>query len=270
MVPRPTPKITERMSRITYKIAVMSGKGGVGKSTVSVNIAQALAETGAKVGILDVDIHGPNVPTMMGVEGERFVTREQDDGETTIIEPIVADAEIRLASVGLIGYDRDSALIWRGPMKLGLIKQFLEDVEWGDLDYLIIDTPPGTGDEVMTVCQYIPELSGAVVVTTPQAVSVLDARKSVDFAKKAGVPVLGMVENMSDPVDGPKLFGSGGGRTAASELNIPFLGAIPMDGEVVPAGDAGVPVVRRNPDGAAALAIHSLTNSMRLELAKRS
>lgn len=260
------------MSRITYKIAVMSGKGGVGKSTVSVNIAEALAQSGARVGILDVDIHGPNVPTMMGVEDARFVTREESDGEdtVTVIEPIIAESGIRLASVGLIGYDRDSALIWRGPMKLGLIKQFLEDVEWGELDYLIIDTPPGTGDEVMTVCQYIPELSGSVIVTTPQAVSVLDARKSVDFARKAGVPVLGMVENMSDPADGPKLFGSGGGRTAASELEIAFLGTIPMDSDVVPAGDAGVPVVRRNPEGPAALAMHSLTNSMRLEIARRS
>jgi Mrp family chromosome partitioning ATPase len=236
------------MKSIRHKIAVLSGKGGVGKSTVSTNLAYGLALRDYRVGILDVDIHGPNIGKMLGIEERRFSGSEDE------IEAVEVLPNLKAASVGFVGYDPRAALIWRGPMKLGIIKQFLEDVVWGELDYMVIDTPPGTGDEPLTICQYLPELAGAVVVSTPQDVALLDAQKSVDFAAKMKIPVLGIIENMRDPENGPKLFGSGGGERAAEKLGVPFLGAIPLDPGVVESGDSGRPIVASEAPSSSAIA----------------
>lgn len=227
-------KLKANMERVQYKIAVMSGKGGVGKSTVSTNLAWALAMRDLSVGLLDADIHGPNLPTMLGISEQRFTGSDHE------IEPIEVLANLRVASVANIGYDRDAALIWRGPMKLGLIKQFLADVVWGDLDFLVIDTPPGTGDEALTIGQEIKSMTGIVIVTTPQDVALLDSRKSVDFANKLEIPVIGIIENMADG-ETLKVFGSGGGERAAEELGVPFLGRVALDPRIVTAGDGGRP-----------------------------
>lgn len=266
MVPGPSEKLKERMSRVRYKVAVMSGKGGVGKTTVSVNLGQALAESGARVGVLDVDIHGPNVPKMFGIDGQRFDNSGRAEDGSADISPIQVSPNLVVASVGLVGYGEHSALVWRGPMKLGIIKQFLEDVNWGDLDYLIIDTPPGTGDEVMSVCQFLPDLDGVVVVTTPQAVAIQDARRTVDFVEKMKVPLIGLVENMRDADGMPTMFGSGGGEQAASGLGVPFIGAIPLDSRVVQAGDSGNPPAAADPHDGAGAAMHVVANAVRIAM----
>jgi len=256
----PSEKLKERMSGVRHTIAVMSGKGGVGKSTVAVNLAATLAEQGHRVGLLDADIHGPNIAKMLGIEERRFTGSEE------AIEPVDISPNLHVASVALVGYDRDTALIWRGPMKLSIIKQFLEDVVWGELDYLIIDTPPGTGDESMTVCQFLPDLGGVMIVSTPQEVAILDSRKSVDFARKMNVPVLGIVENMSDPENGPRLFGQGGGRRAAEELDVPFLGSLPLDASAVESGDTGTPLVTSHPDSELARSLAHLAERTAAQL----
>ncbi len=229
-------RVRENMDRIAYKVAVVSGKGGVGKTTVSVNLAYALALRDLRVGIMDVDVHGPNMPKMLGIESERFT------GDDTDIDPVEIMPNLKAASVGNIGYDPDAALIWRGPMKIGLIKQFLGDVQWGDLDYLVIDTPPGTGDEVLSIGQDVHGMSGVVIVTTPQEVAIMDARKSADFATKLEIPVIGIVENMADS-ESVTMFGSGGGEAAAEALGLPFLGRVSADPRMVGAGDGGRPYV---------------------------
>jgi len=233
-------RIQDQLSRIKYPILVMSGKGGVGKSTVAVNLAATLAARGFKVGIMDIDVHGPNVPKMLGIEDQSFT------GTDGAIIPVELQSGLKAASIALVGYHPDEAIIWRGPMKIGLIKQFLGDVVWGDLDYLVIDTPPGTGDESLTIAQTILNIAGAVIVTTPQDVSILDSRKSFSFAKKMKVPVLGIVENMSGfvcPCCGTKtdIFKSGGGQKAAENLSARFLGSIPIEPGVAIAGDEGSP-----------------------------
>ena len=229
-------KLRENMSRIKYKIAVLSGKGGVGKSTVSANLAWALAMRDLRVGILDADVHGPNMPKMLGIEERRF------SGSDNQIEPVEVMPNLVAASVANIGYEPDAALIWRGPMKLGLIKQFLSDILWNDLDFLVVDTPPGTGDEVLTIGQEIKDLTGVIIVTTPQEVALLDSRKSANFAEKLKLPVIGIIENMADS-DTLKVFGSGGGEAAAEKLGLPFLGRISIDQRMVPSGDQGRPFV---------------------------
>lgn len=227
-------KLRERMEHVQYKIAVMSGKGGVGKSSISVNLAWALALRDLQVGLLDADIHGPNLPKMLGIEGVRFTGSDEE------IEPVEVLANLRVASVANIGYGPDTALIWRGPMKLGLIRQFVADVVWNELDYLVIDTPPGTGDEALTIGQYIQPMTGIVIVTTPQEVAILDSRKSVDFAAKMNMPVIGIIENMADG-EHAAVFGSGGGERAAEELGVPFLGRVSLDPRIVSSGDRGRP-----------------------------
>lgn len=238
-------KLRERLEHVRYRIAVMSGKGGVGKSTISASLAWALSDRALRVGLLDTDIHGPNLPLMLGIEDERFTATDDEE-----IVPVPVRENLHVASVGNIGYDPDTALIWRGPMKLGLIRQFLSDVLWNELDYLIIDTPPGTGDEALTIGQYIKPMTGIVIVTTPQDVAVLDARKSVDFAGKMDIPVIGLVENMADG-EQLKVFGTGGGERAARELGIPFLGRVALDPRMVSAGDAGKPFIAEHPDAEA-------------------
>ncbi len=226
------------MARIKRKILVMSNKGGVGKSTVAVNFAALLAARGLNTGLLDIDIHGPSAARMTGVEGRSH----EADGQ--LIEPLEAAPNLKMVSMGSIMREDDAPVIWRGPIKLGVLKQFLADVKWGDLDALVIDAPPGTGDEPLTICQLIPELSGAVVVTTGQGVALLDSRKAVNFLKAVGVPVLGVLENMTSfccphcagRID---LFKTGGGAQAARELGVPFLGSVPFAPAMVDAGDAG-------------------------------
>lgn len=256
-----------RMCRIQHKVLVASGKGGVGKSTVAVNLAAALALTGKRVGLLDVDIHGPSVPRLLDLEGRRIEAR----GEAMV--PVTArfgDASLSVMSVGFLLQGREDAVIWRGPMKATAIRQFLTDVEWGDLDYLVVDSPPGTGDEPLSVVQLLGDADGAVVVTTPQELSVQDVRRCIGFCRKVGLPVLGVVENMSGftcPKCGEvyRLFGSDGGRRMAEEMGVPYLGAIPIEPEVVTAGDAGTPTVQARPHSETAKAIGRIVRTL-LEL----
>ncbi len=234
-----TARIDERMSLIKRKIVVMSGKGGVGKTTVTVNIASALRDMGCSVGILDCDIHGPNVAKMLGVKDAELYS---PDGKTML--PIETDNGIKVMSLAFALPDPDDAIIWRGAMKMGVIRQFLGDTEWGTLDYLIIDTPPGTGDEQLTVVQSISDLTGAIIVTTPQEVAILDSRRSVTFARKCGIPIIGVIENMSGlkcPNCGTEIpvFGKNGGKNMALEMNTPFLGSIPMELELMESEDKG-------------------------------
>jgi ATP-binding protein involved in chromosome partitioning len=238
-------RLKERMSRIDHKLIVISGKGGVGKSTVAVNLAYGLAAKGNRVGLLDVDIHGPNIAKMLGIEDKRLI------GSDLGIEPIEVLPGLKAVSLALLFEDRDQPIIWRGPLKMITIKQFLADVNWGELDYLIVDSPPGTGDEPLSVCQLIPDLSGAIIVTTPQDVAVLDSRKSILFAKELKVPIAGVIENMSGficPHCGKEidLFGAGGGERAAADLKVPFLGRIPLESEMVKSGDSGKPFLFAN------------------------
>lgn len=230
-------RLEARLCRIQHKIVVLSGKGGVGKSTVAVNLATALALNGLRVGLLDVDIHGPSVPTMLGLEHE---TLKGDEGELRPVE----FGGMKVMSIGFLLQNPDHAVIWRGPMKMGVIKQFLTDVNWGDLDYLIVDAPPGTGDEPLSLCQLIQPLTGAVIVTTPQRVAAVDVRKSISFCQQVHVPVLGVVENMSGFVcpkcgELTQILPAGGGRKTASDMKVPFLGAIPMDPGIAQSGDSG-------------------------------
>ena len=233
--------LTKRMLGIKHKIVVLSGKGGVGKSTIAVNLAISLSIAGKKVGLLDVDIHGPSIPTMLNLEGARADT----DGENIL--PLEMGG-LKVMSVGFLLENRNNAIIWRGPMKMGVIEQLLRDVKWGDLDYLIIDSPPGTGDEPLSVVQLIGEMDGAVMVTTPQAVAAADVRKSLDFCRQLKLPVLGIVENMSGFICAEcgtetAIFKGNNGETMAEEAGVPFLGKIPIDPFVGASCDSGAPFI---------------------------
>ena len=244
-------------------IAVASGKGGVGKSTTAVNLALALRDSGASVGILDADVYGPSLPLLTGVSGRPEVRGKQ-------IVPHIAHG-MKVMSMGFL-VDDDSPVIWRGPMVHGLIKQFLTDVDWGELDYLIIDMPPGTGDAALTLTQQAP-LGGAIIVTTANDLSLIDARKGLKMFQSVEVPVLGIIENMSyfTPPDLPDrkyyIFGKGGGKRTAEELGVPFLGEIPIDPRIVEGGDAGVPIVLQVADSAAAKVFRELAGTIARKLA---
>ena len=233
--------LDDRMRLIRHKIIVLSGKGGVGKSTVAVNLAVSLSLAGKSVGLLDVDIHGPSIPKMLRMDDAKVQI------ENGAVLP-VKKAGLKVMSIGFLLENRDDAVIWRGPMKMGVIKQFLQDVDWGELDYLIIDSPPGTGDEPLSVCQLVKNADGAIIVTTPQDVAIADVRRSITFCHQLSLPVLGVVENMSGFVC-PKcgevtdIFKTGGGERMAHEMGIPFLGRIPIDPVVGEACDAGKPFV---------------------------
>jgi len=241
---------------IRNAVAIASGKGGVGKSTVAVNVAVALAQSGARVGLLDADIYGPNIPTMMGVGRLPPPTKEK-------LVPAEAYG-VKMMSIGFL-VRPDQPLIWRGPMLHSAIRQFLSDVEWGELDYLIVDLPPGTGDAALSLTQSLP-LSGGVIVTLPQHVSMEDARRGMEMFRQLNVPILGVVENMSylELADGSRLdiFGSGGGEQLAKEGNVPFFGTIPIDAEVRVGGDNGKPVIVENPKSPAASALRSIAEQI--------
>ena len=229
--------LVDRMARIKHKIIIASGKGGVGKSTISVNLARALQMKGLQVGVLDADITGPDIPKLLGIEDQKLMQGSEG------IEPANANG-IKAASMALILSSRETPVVWRGPMKMAAIKQFIQDVNWGDLDFLIVDLPPGTSDEPLSVLQLIPDLAGAIIVTTPQEVSLLDSRKAVNMVKAMKLPVLGIVENMSGLKcphcqETINIFGSGGGERMAEEMDVPFLGAIPIDPQVCAWGDSG-------------------------------
>ncbi len=251
-------KIREHMDKIGRKILIMSGKGGVGKTTVTVNLANALVDAGCTVGILDTDLHGPNVAKMLGCEDGRL---DSYDGVSFI--PVEARPGLKVVSLSFAIPDPDAPIVWRGPMKMSAIRQFLADVDWGVLDYLLIDSPPGTGDEQLTVCQSIPEMTGSVIVTTPQAVAVLDARRSVNFSRKLGVAILGVVENMSGlfcPECNTEIpvFGIGGGKKMAEDMHVPFLGRIPLEIPLREAEDGGTSWVSASPESPSAKAFKNI------------
>ncbi|MHC5067176.1 MAG: Mrp/NBP35 family ATP-binding protein [Planctomycetota bacterium] len=254
-------KRSETLPGVKHVIAIASGKGGVGKSTVTANLACALALTGAKVGLMDADIYGPSMPLMMGIRKEPFVQNKK-------ILP-VENHGVRMISMGFL-VDESAAMVWRGPMLMGAIKQFISDVAWGELDYLLIDMPPGTGDVQMTLAQNAP-IAGAVVVTTPQNIAVLDARRGVTMFNKLNIPVFGVVENMSQficPECGHEeaIFSVDGGREFAKEVGVPFLGAIPLEPAVRSAGDGGSPVVLSAPESRSAVAFTALAAQLAAQI----
>ncbi len=292
-------RMTQLAEQVKRKIMVLSGKGGVGKSTVATGIALALARSGQKVGLLDIDITGPNVPKMLGLDS---VDLHVEDGQ---IHPAIGPHGLKVISMAFLLDDPDKPVIWRGPIKLGAIQQFIGDVSWGELDTMIIDFPPGTSDEPLTVSQSLPEIDGMVIVTTPQEVALLDSRKSISFAKTISVPVLGVVENMSGyeltgvakdgegaplanatvevlgPGDVPvecetdeegrwtvtlDVFKRGGGEAAAADMEVPFLGRLPFDPGFVRGGDDGVHRIVADPAGAAAKAFDSVVERLLAEL----
>ena len=249
--------LQDNIGRIKHKVVVMSGKGGVGKSTVATNTAVALSLKGQKVGLMDVDIHGPSIPKMLGLEGN--VLR----GTETGLAPIVYSDNLRVMSIGFILRSQNDAVIWRAPLKHKLIRDFLTDVQWGDLDYLIIDSPPGTGDEPLSVVQLLEDADGAVIVTTPQDVALIDVRKAITFCRQVNLPVLGVVENMSGFIcphcgETVNIFKTGGGESMASDMEAPFLGRIPLEPTIVDAGDSGKPYLEYNRESAAAKAFNSV------------
>jgi Mrp family chromosome partitioning ATPase len=253
-------KLESRLCRIKHKIVVLSGKGGVGKSTVAVNLAAGFSRIGRRVGLLDVDIHGPSIPTMLGLEGRTPV----GNGEGMLPLEVCG---IKVVSPGFLLRNQDDAIIWRGPMKANAIRQFLQDVFWGDLDVLVIDSPPGTGDEPLSVCQLINNLDGAVIVTTPQKVAAVDVRKSITFCRHLKVPILGVIENMSGFAcpkcgDVTPILGSGGGQRMAAEMKVPFLGTIPIDPNVALAGDSGQVPIDIYPDGPATRSMHAILEAL--------
>lgn len=234
--------VNERMAQVKHKIIVLSGKGGVGKSTVAVNLAIGLALEGKQVGLLDIDLHGPTVPQLLGLRDRPVVI----EGETLV--PVDVGESLKVMSIGFLLGEQDDAVVWRGPMKAIAIQQFLGEVQWGELDYLVIDSPPGTGDEPLAVCQAIGKMDGAVIVTTPQETALGNVRRSVRFCSLLELPVLGVIENMAGFVcpncgQVTHVFSKGGGGALATKAGVPLLASIPLDPAIVEAGDAGRPYI---------------------------
>ncbi|HUU43246.1 MAG TPA: iron-sulfur cluster carrier protein MrpORP, partial [Planctomycetota bacterium] len=253
--------LADNMRRIGRKVLVLSGKGGVGKSTVAANLAVALALAGRRVGLLDVDLHGPSIPKLLGLENERV---EVADGA---ILPVVHETGLRVMSLGFMLGSRDEPVVWRGPMKMKVIEQFLRETAWGELDDLVIDFPPGTGDEPLSVAQLVENVTGAVIVTTPQDLAVADVRRCIGFCRALSLPVLGVVENMSGwvcPHCGrtTDIFKTGGGERMARETGVPFLGRVPLDAAFTTSGDAGRPVVLEDPASPAAEAFRRIVERL--------
>ncbi len=255
-------KLKDSLGRIKHVVIVMSGKGGVGKSTVSSNLAATLSMKGYQTGLMDIDITGPNIPKMFGVEDEKL-----DITEDKKLRPIDVPPSLKLMSMAFLLEDKDSPVLWRGPVKMSAIRQFIEDVAWGDLDYLIVDMPPGTGDEALSIVQLVPKADGMVIVTTPQDVALLDSRKSIVFAATAKIPIIGLVENMSGFVcphcgEITDIFKSGGGEATAKDMNIQFLGRVPLEPRIVETGDSGMPMVLDSPESASAKAFAEIIDKI--------
>lgn len=256
--------VKKSLGNIKRKIIVMSGKGGVGKSSTAVNLALALALKGSRVGLLDVDLHGPDIPRMLGLNGVLDMNEDQ------LLIPKKYNENLAAVSVDSLTGGRDDALIWRGPVKYSVIQQFIGQVAWGNLDFLLIDAPPGTGDEPLTIAQTIPDAQ-AVIVTTPQEVSLSDVRKSINFCKTVKLPVFGLVENMSGLVCphcdcSIDLFGSGGGERTATQMDISFLGRVPFDPEMVVCGDAGAAFQEKYPDSPVTKAYRDIADRLMASL----
>ncbi len=252
------------MENIAHKFLVLSGKGGVGKSTIAVNLAVWLSMQGKNVGLLDIDIHGPSIPKLLNL-GDKSVQTEGDK-----IKSVLYSDTLKVMSIGFLLPDESNAVIWRGPMKHNIIKQFISEVDWGQLDYLVVDCPPGTGDEPLSVIQLIGSANGAVIVTTPQQLSIVDVKKCITFCRQLNLPVLGVIENMSGficPKCGQKtdVFKSGGGEIMANEMHVPFLGRIPIDPQIVEACDSGRPFVYHYNQSQTAKAFEKVLNPI-LEL----
>ena len=260
-------RLTQRLGQIRQIILVLSGKGGVGKSTVAANLAMSLALAGHKVGLLDIDLHGPSIPKLLGLDKASC----QPTAEAAVIEPVPVSDNLKVMSVAFLLRSSRDAVIWRGPLKYKVIQQFLGDVAWGPLDVLVIDSPPGTGDEPLTVAQLVGRPASAIVVTTPQDVALADVRRSLTFCQQLHLQVLGVVENMSGFVcphcaKTTDLFKSGGGALLAQEMGVPFLGKVPLDPQVMESGDAGTPFVQRFAAGSAALAFADIVRPILLNL----
>jgi Mrp family chromosome partitioning ATPase len=260
-------KLKWNMADIKHKILVLSNKGGVGKSSVAVNLSCSLADQGYQVGLLDADLHGPSIAKMLGFEGEKIT------GSNGHINPLKVRKNLIATSMAFLIESPDTPLVWRGPLKGVAIKQLLAEVNWGKLDFLIIDSPPGTGDEPLSICQLIPELDGGVIVTTPQEIALTDSRKCIKFLKGINIPILGIIENMSGfrcPHCGAEidLFMTGGGEKAASDFQVPFLGAIPLDMDIVSSGDQGKPFMCSNKTGETKQAFEKIVQSILTQIQK--
>jgi len=256
-------KLERNMSHIKHKIAVISGKGGVGKSTVAANLAMAFSLHGYKdhVGILDIDIHGPCVPKLLGVKGQKCQISPLG------ALPVTGPEGIKVVSMDFLVESQETPVIWRGPLKMQVIRQFLSDFMWGELEFLFIDAPPGTGDEPLSAMQLIPDMDGTIIVTIPSEVSEDVVKKAVSFSRKMGIPVIGIVENMSGftcPKCGEKvnILGAGGGKRLAKELNVPFLGQIPIDPKICEEADKGIPFVMGHVDSPAAKAFKEIVKKV--------
>jgi len=258
-------KLKLKLSKIKHKIAVISGKGGVGKSTVTANLAMAFALQGHKdkVGVLDADIHGPCIPKMLGLKGQTLI-----GGPGGLLFPVTGKLGIKVVSMDFLLPNDEAPVIWRGPLKMRVIQQFLSDVTWGDLDYLFIDLPPGTGDEPLSVMQLIPDMDGVVIVTMPSEVSQAVVKKAITFARQIGVPIIGIVENMSGfvcPDCGAKIdiFRTGGGKKVADDLSIPYLGSIPIDPNICSDSDNGLPFIAENKTSPATKAFTEIVQNIK-------
>jgi len=264
-------RLRENMTKVKHKVAIISGKGGVGKSTVTANLAVAFAANGYRdrVGVLDADIHGPCIPKILGVQGERLPAGPPG------VFPVKGPLGIKVVSMAFLLPSEESPVIWRGPLKMTAIRQFLSDIVWGELDYLFIDLPPGTGDEPLSVMQLLPDLDGVVIVTIPSEVSQIVVKKAVTFARQLNIPILGIIENMSGfvcPNCGAEIdiFSSGGGEKISRELETPFLGAIPIDPRVCQDTDTGTPFILNHPDTASAKAFMEIFRRIDMKLKRRA
>jgi ATP-binding protein involved in chromosome partitioning len=259
-----------RMAKVKHKIAIISGKGGVGKSLVTVNLATAFAmQHTAKVGILDADIHGPSIPKMLGMKGSRLHAGPPG------VFPAQSPQGLKVVSMDFLLPSDDSPVIWRGPLKMSAIRQFLSDMVWGDLEYLFIDLPPGTGDEPLTVIQLLPEIDGVIIVTMPTEVSQNVVKKAITFARQVGAPILGVIENMSlfiCPSCGAEhaIFGQGGGKIIARDMHVPLLGTIPIDPRISEDSDRGTPFIEKHHDTAAASAFMEIVKRLQATLQNQS
>lgn len=256
-------RLEDNLARIKHKLIVISGKGGVGKSTVAVNTAFGLAKAGKKVGILDVDIHGPSVAKMLGIEGQSLMVNRGEEFPM----PIEVRPNLYAMTIASIMDNPDEPVIWRGPLKMGVIKQFMRDIKWPELDYLIVDSPPGTGDEPLSVVQILKKVDGSLIVSTPQDVALLDARKTIKFSQKMNVPIIGLIENMSTficphcgkPID---IFKGVGVKKAAEDFNVEIIGQIPIETAIVESGDKGFSFLDENCGSATATEISTMVDKI--------